>query len=210
MPEKKVARKKLEDYSEVMRHERASDGMFSAFLPKPKHLYFEDQHENEKVVLVLRQHLFTQVKPFLTIVLMAFFVPFILNAAGFLTTLPSRFQFAFYLFWLVLIFIMFINGFLHWFFNVYIITDERIVDVDFDSMIRKNISSAKIENIEDVTANTSGFFASMFNYGSITIQTAGEKREFEFAAVPQPAKVSKLINELLLEEEREKLEGRVN
>ena len=77
-------------------------------------------------------------------------------------------------------------------------------------MIYRNVSSAKIENIEDVTANTSGPLASVFDYGTILIQTAGEKTEFEFEHVPQPAKITKLINELLLEEEREQLEGRAN
>lgn len=210
MANNKHKKKKLEEYSEVMRHEHASDGMFKAFLPKPKNVYFEDQNEDEKVVLILRQHLFTQIKSLVLTSLMAIFIPFILDYVGFLPSFPERFQFAFYLFWLVLILIVFINIFLHWFFNLYIITDERIIDVDFDSMIHKNISSAKIENIEDITTSTSGFFASIFNYGTIAVQTAGEKREFEFAAVPQPAKVSKLLNELLLEEEQEKIEGRVN
>jgi hypothetical protein len=103
-----------------------------------------------------------------------------------------------------------IESFIKWFYNVYIITDERIIDIDFHSLLFKDISSAKIDNIEDSTASTGGFWGSLFDYGTITIQTAAEKREFEFGSVPHPNKVAKLINELLLEEEREKLEGRVS
>lgn len=92
---------------------------------------------------------------------------------------------------------------------MYIITDERIIDVDFYSMIYKSVSEAKLEKVEDVTATTAGFLGAFLNYGNISIQTAAEKREFEFLKVPQPAKVTKFLNELLLEEEREKMEGRV-
>ena len=80
----------------------------------------------------------------------------------------------------------------------------------FALRIYRNISYAKIENIEDVTAQTTGPLAAIFDYGTILIQTAGEKTQFEFDHVPQPAKITKLINELILEEEREKLENRVN
>ena len=68
----------------------------------------------------------------------------------------------------------------------------------------------KLDNIEDITATTSGAFAAIFDYGTVKIQTAAEVTEFEFANVPHPAKVTTLLNELLQEEEREKIEGRVN
>ena len=41
------------------------------------------------------------------------------------------------------------------------------------------------------------------------IQTAAEIPTFEFDNVPQPQQVASLINQLLMEEELEKLEGRV-
>ena len=51
---------------------------------------------------------------------------------------------------------------------------------------------------------------SVFDFGTVQIQTAAEKTMFEFEDVPHPAQVTKLINELMLEEEREKIEGRVS
>jgi uncharacterized membrane protein YdbT with pleckstrin-like domain len=124
--------------------------------------------------------------------------------------LPDTYQFAGLIIWYLLLTGFVLESFLTWFFNVYIITDERIIDVDFLSLIYRNISTAKIDNIEDVTATTGGAIQAMFDFGTVQIQTAAEKREFEFNDVPHPNRVSKLINELLLEEEREKVEGRVN
>jgi len=103
-----------------------------------------------------------------------------------------------------------LETFLNWFFNCNIITDERVIDVDFSSLIYKNISAAKLENIEDITATTGGAMRSMFDFGTIKIQTAAAVTEFDFEDVPHPAKITTLLNELLLEEELEKIENRVN
>lgn len=208
--EQKHQKRKIEEYSEVMKREKSSDNFLKSFIPKPRKITLDIQDKDEKIVLVLRQHVLTQLKGTLTLVLAAIIIPVLLSASGFFATLPAKYTLAAYFFGVVIILGMFTRAFLLWFFNVYIITDERIIDVDFNSMIFKNISSAKIENIEDVTTRTLGTMASVFDYGTILIQTAGEKTEFEFDHVPQPSKVTKLLNELILEEEREKLEGRVN
>nr|MDQ3008603.1 hypothetical protein [bacterium] len=61
-----------------------------------------------------------------------------------------------------------------------------------------------------ISAKTGGVLASVFNYGTVLVQTAAAQNEFEFDDVPQPAKVAAFLNELLVEEEREKIENRVN
>ena len=204
------AKRKVEDYSEVMKHEQSSNSSLKSFIPKPKKISFELQDRDEDVILILRQHPITQLKVSLLLGLGFFFIPWVLNTSGLMSIFTTRFAVAFYIFMFIVFLGLLLRSFLLWFFNVYIITDERIIDVDFLSMVYKNISTAKIENIEDVTNRSSGITSSIFNYGDIYIQTAGEKTEFEFENVPHPAKVAKLINELILEEEREKLEGRVN
>ena len=103
-----------------------------------------------------------------------------------------------------------LETFLVWFFSVFIITDERIIDVDFLSLLFKDISSAKIDAIQDISSKTGGALATVVDYGTVYIQTAGESTEIQFENVPQPAKVAAVLNELLLEEEKEKLEGRVS
>jgi hypothetical protein len=204
------SKRKVEDYSEVMKLEHGSNNFFKSFIAKPKNIHLDIQDKDEKIILVLRQHLITQVKSLLILLAAIFLIPSLLGFSGFLDILPLKFLSAFNIFWMVVSFGMIAQSFLIWFFNVYIVTDERVIDVDFASMIYRNVSSAKIENIEDVTARTTGPLAAVFDYGTILIQTAGEKTQFEFDHVPQPAKITKLINELLLEEEREKLEGRTS
>jgi hypothetical protein len=208
--DKNHPKRKIEDYSEVMKHEPMTSNLLKAFIAKPKNISIDIQDKDEKIILVLRQHPITQVKTLCVLLAVIFLIPLLFGSTGFIDLLPTRFLTALNIFWFALSFGLVFRSFLIWFFNVYIVTDERIIDVDFASMAYRNISSAKIENIEDITARTSGPFAAIFDYGTIFIQTAGEKTEFEFEHVPQPAKITKLMNELILEEEREKIEGRAN
>ncbi len=200
----------VDEYSEVMRSERPSHSPFDSFAAKPLQVFFDSQDRAEQVLLLLRKHPVTQVRWITIVTLLVLFAPVLFSAAPFLSFLPINYRIAGLVFWYLLLIGYSLESFLTWFFNVYIITDERIIDVDFLSLIYKNITAAKIDNIEDVTAETGGAIRSAFNFGTVKIQTAGTNAEIEFEDVPKPAKVTRLLNELLLEEEREKIEGRVN
>lgn len=207
-PKKMIPHRHVDEYSATMRMEKPNSDPLAAYIPKPKNIAFSSQATGENIILMLRQHPVTQGKWILISMFLAI-LPLLFDSINLLGFLPDTYQFAALLGWYMLLSGFVIESFLMWFFNVYIVTDERIIDIDFSSLIHKNISSAKIDNIEDTTAGTGGFLAALFDYGSVTIQTAAQKREFEFTGVPHPNRVTSLINELILEEEREKIEGRV-
>jgi uncharacterized membrane protein YdbT with pleckstrin-like domain len=198
----------IDDYSEIMRQERPSKSYFKAFLPKPEKTAFDTQTTEEKIVLLLRQHPITLFKQ-VAIIITALLLPLLSRGSFFADFLPPSFILALNLGWYMLVVSYTLATFLIWFFSVFIITDERIIDVDFVSLLFKDVSAAKIDAIQDISSKTSGFLASIVNYGTVYIQTAGEQREIQFENIPQPAKVASLLNELMLEEEREKIEGRV-
>lgn len=207
-PKKSVHREPSE-YSDLMKEPRTTNP-FAAFVVKPKNLSFETQEKEEKVLLLLRRHVITNV-PWIVAAVLLLLVPFFLPLIplSLLDFFPDRFRFVSLVIWYLLVFGFVFEQFLDWYFNVYVITDERIIDFDFYSLIYKRVSEAKIDKIEDITFEMTGVLKSIFNYGTIFIQTAGESREFEFVDTPQPQRVVKFLNELALEEEREQLEGRV-
>ena len=45
-------KRQVEDYSEVMKHETATDNPLKAFIPKPNKITFEIQDRDEKIILV--------------------------------------------------------------------------------------------------------------------------------------------------------------
>ena len=133
---------------------------------------------------------------------------FILNTTV-LDSTPSNFRFIFILIWYLITTAYFLESFLTWFFNVYIVTDERIIDIDFYNLIYKEVSDANIDKIQDVTYKMGGVVRTLFNYGDVLIQTASEVPNFDFLAVPHPDKIVKVLQDLRIEEQQEAIEGRI-
>ena len=180
----------------------------NSFCILPGKVRFETQEMKEKVVLLLRQHWLTQVGWLVTGLIMLW-LPIGLFWIPVIDFMPSNYQFMSLVMWYLLVIAFVYEKFITWFFHVFIITDERIIDINFYNLLYKEVSEAKIDNIEDVTYRQGGVVRAMFDYGDVAMQTAGEKREFMIESVPSPSRVVKILNELKLEEEHEKIMGRV-
>lgn len=185
-----------------------SHSPFAAYYYHPHKIWFETQEKEEKIVLFLRQHPIVNI-PWIAIAILLSIAPFFLIPSPFVSFLPQNFQFIAVLLWYLLVLAFILEGALSWIFNVYIVTDERIIDVDFYNLIHRDISDAKIDKIQDVSIRVGGVAGTIFNFGDVRIQTAGEIPNFEFKAVPNPNQVGRVLQELRTEEEIEALEGRV-
>ncbi len=188
---------------------------FHTHSPLSSYFYFPDsvkfiaKDSKEKIVLLLRRHPITNV-PWIIVSLLMFAAPMVLSTFPLLSFMPDRFQFVSILIWYMVTIAFTFESFLNWFFSVYIITDERLFDVDFINLIYREISEANLEQIQEVTTKMGGVIRTVFDYGGVHIQTASDKPNIEFEAVPHPDQVAKIIRELRVEEEQEKIEGRVN
>lgn len=179
----------------------------AAYAESPKKVHFETQDPREKIILLLRRHWITNL-PWIGMAFLLLLAPLVLIFFPPIVFLPLRFQLMAVVVWYLITFAFILEEFLGWLFNVYIVTDERIVDIDFHNLIYKEISDAKIDRIQDVTYTMGGVARSLFNFGDVLVQTAAERPQFEFDAVPHPDRVTRVLNELREEEEQEKLEGR--
>jgi hypothetical protein len=199
--------KPRKDY-DSLKTAKVSVNPLTAFMVWPRDVKFETQDTQEKILLLLRQHPITNL-PWIIIAALLLVAPLLLTVIPLIGFLPINFQTMAVIIWYLIVGGYVFQQFLLWYFNVYIITDERVVDYDFYSLLFKHVSEAEIERIEDVTFVMGGVARNIFHYGTVYIQTAGEKREIEFDDVPNPEQVVKLLNELSLEEQQEKLEGKV-
>jgi hypothetical protein len=73
----------------------------------------------------------------------------------------------------------------------------------------REMTDANTEDIQEVTVKMGGAIRTFFNYGDVSIQTAAEKQYILFEAVPNPDRVAQILRELRMEEEVEKMEGRI-
>ena len=161
----------------------------------PQNVEFANQKRNENVLFLLRRHLITNFPWVAIFVLMigAIFFAFHFN---FLSHFPSTLQVVVVYAWLLLALIVFWSGFLSWYFNVNIVSNERVVDIDFYNLIYREVTDAEIEKIQDVTHKMGGILGIIFNYGDVYIQTAGTKPEIEFLKVPRPAAVADVLRKI--------------
>lgn len=174
----------------------------AAFSYQPDNVKFETQEEAEKVVLLLRQHPIVNL-PWIFVALLLVLAPSLLSIFPFLDFLPFRFQFIAVLFWYLIVAAYVLESSLSWFFNVYMVTNERVIDVDFENLLYREVSEANIEKIQDIEYEIGGVARSIFNYGDVFIQTAGTMQNFDFKAVPNPAEVVRIIQNLKEAEEKE-------
>jgi len=86
---------------------------------------------------------------------------------------------------------------LNWFFNVGVVTNQRIVDIDFSSVIYKEVTETRLDKVEDITSKSGGYFESFFDYGDVFVQTAGKEAFIEFLNVPRPSDAVRIISELI-------------
>lgn len=167
----------------------------SSFWYYPKSVSFDTIQKEEKVVLLLRRHPITNI-PWLVVVMIMLLAPTLLGVFPFLSFLPGRFQLVAIMGWYLIIAAYTIESFLNWFFNVNIVTDKRVIDIDFNSLIYKEVSDCDLSKIQDITYRMLGVIRTIFNYGDVFIQTAAEIRKVEFHAVPKPDHVVKILQDM--------------
>lgn len=174
--------------------------MLPTYVEHPRNVKFEGQDPDEKIILLLRAHPITNL-PWIFFVLILFFTPFfipsILIMAGFrLSMFPQTFQIIFLVINYLLILSILYEGFLYWYFNFTLITNKKVIDVDFSNILYKSVQLAPLPKIEEADSTTSGIFGSLFNFGNISIQTAGAKVAIEMKSISRSSMVADIILDL--------------
>ncbi len=174
--------------------------MFPAFVERPLKIRFQGQDDDEDILLLLRAHPIINLAWIIPAILI-FFVPFffpdfliLLNID--LTILPQFYLLALVVINYLAVLVIVFEGFLSWYFNVYIVTNKNIVDTDFYSVLFNNISITPLRNIEDANSTEAGLFGSLFNYGNVFVRTASDTTLINFISVPHPHQVANFVIDL--------------
>jgi len=172
----------------------------TAYIANPKDIHFETQDKDEEVILFLRQHIIVLI-PKIILGFFLLFVPTVLFpilSVSFqdIIEIPTGYMIIGVLFWYLATVGYLLTVFIHWYFNIFIVTNERIIDIDFLYLLYKKFAETRIEKVQDISLRTGGIMATMFNYGDVLIQTASELPNFVFEKVPKPSEVVDVISDL--------------
>lgn len=148
----------------------------------------------EYIILYIHRHwiiLFASIMKYIALAWVPILVYFVLvfqgnfnwqGLSGLLFILGSS---LFYLYlWLFLF-----NTLLDHYLDVWIVTNERIINVEQINLFSRLISEKQLDKMQDITVIAKGFWPTIFNYGDVHIQTAGSMERFVFRQVPNPRKV---------------------
>jgi hypothetical protein len=100
--------------------------------------------------------------------------------------------------------LVFLVAVLDYYFDVIVVTDRRVVDINQEQLLYRKISELNLRDVEDISFERNGFFPTLMNYGSITVQTAGEARNFVINNMHFPSEISTIIADLADQAKAEK------
>ncbi len=149
-------------------------------------------NDGENIVKVVRQSkliLFsTLILPTL-LILAPFFFLFLLFSYG---------QWGVYAFILSLIvgILLFLRELMIWRFKLFIITTQRIIDIDQKGLFKRTVSNVLFTKIDDIFYKISGLPQVIFRCGNIYITLSDNKSGLELKNIPSPQRIQQLILQL--------------
>lgn len=169
----------------------------------PRRVTFPGMEPGEEVVLFLRRH-WSIVARIVVFYVFLGLIPLVLGILAFqftdLFADPSSFVYAlavlaaslFEFFLLTLFFRAWIDYYL----DVWIVTNERIVNIEQRGLFNRTVSEQNLSRVQDVTHEVKGLLPTFLGYGYVYVQTAGQQERFVFEQVAHPDRVARTILEL--------------
>ncbi len=98
--------------------------------------------------------------------------------------------------------LFFYSYFVAFYLDMWIITNDRMVDVTQISLFGRTVAEVDLYQIQDVVAEVHGFLPTIFRYGTVTLQTAGAVPKFVIEDVSHPYELQKLLLDLASEDKK--------
>lgn len=163
---------------------------------------FPGQRAEEKVQLVIRRHEIILLPAIISVVILALF-----PQAFYIFVAPDTMPFLmkapysqmFFLATTIYYGFLWIGSFVAWsdyYLDIWIITDQRIIDVEQKGFFHRVVSEVDLKRVQDISSSVTGLIPTFFGFGNLIIQTAAEKNQFTMENIPHPVTVRRQITEL--------------
>lgn len=154
--------------------------------------YFEDQFDDEEVLFVFRKHPIVMRRGFILAML-----------AILLGTVPSLFkpEYSVYLIGLacglVVGAILMLPGWIGWWFSVFIVTDQRLIQITQKGLFHRSVIDMRLNQIQMINYEVSGLQETVLGFGTIMMQTY--VGDLVIHDIHHPAAIQKKLLEVLRE-----------
>jgi uncharacterized membrane protein YdbT with pleckstrin-like domain len=168
---------------------------------------FAQLHENEHDIAIFRKHWAPFAGVLIPILLIAYLPKFFFDffsarpeTTDTVLALESGETMTLLLFiysvMLIALFLSTFSVYSDMFLDACVLTSKRVIDIEQGGFFNRESSVFLLTHIQDITVVTPGFFATIFGYGTLIIQTAGE-RQFEVPYINRPHNAKRLITEAI-------------
>lgn len=160
--------------------------------------------QDEKVLKIVRRHWFVLLMDAFTLLVLLIIPVGIITAANFLP-IEELFAFSanpfwvggfFFFGWLLFVWMAGWYLFTNYYLDVLIITDKRIFDIEQYGFFRRRSGAFRIDRIQNVSVEVKGIIQTFLNFGTIRLETAGEREDFVAPYIGDPYEVKKFISNL--------------
>lgn len=160
---------------------------------------FKGREAGEKVILLVRRHLFPLflrlgfffVAGLVPIIIWAVFFSYLIESG---LMLPLIFVSSL---WYMFLWLATFHTLTLYTLNVIIITNRRIIENEQRGLFDREVSELLFFRIQDISVHVSGVVETFLKFGSIVIQTAASERQFIFRDIPHPEKVKDTIMQMV-------------
>lgn len=80
-----------------------------------------------------------------------------------------------------------------WYNNVYVLTNQRMIDIDQQAVFSKHVAECPLEQIQDVRYEKSGIIASIFDIGTVIVDSGSISGHIELVDVRSPDAIKERI-----------------
>ncbi len=105
----------------------------------------------------------------------------------------------FYFLWIFIWWIGIFSIWTNYYLDEWIVTNERVITVEQKGLFYREIGSLRLDAIQNVSVEVSGFIATMFKMGNLMVETAGERVMFVMRDAENAEHCKQIISHLCKE-----------
>ena len=165
-------------------------------------LYEKIELENDEIVLqTIRKHWFVIGIDLFNIILLMLLPFFLLLIANFIPqflALSLHINLPVFLYglsaWSLMSLLLGFMTWTHYYLDLWIITDRRIITIDQVQFFNRKVSSFRLERLQDIKVSIDGIIPTFLNYGTLRAQTASAlENNFMSHGLPDPREIQATI-----------------
>lgn len=160
--------------------------------------YFDDQFDDEEVFYVFRRHPIVMRKGLIFGSIGLLVGPLYTLILTFTSTENPPTMTFFYLSFVVSILLsaaLFFPAWMSWYYSVFIMTDQRFIQITQHGFLHRNVSDLNLNLIQSINYDINGLEQTLLGYGTITMQTYVGDLVMEH--IHHPAKTQRKIVDIL-------------